>query len=116
MDLARGLTPGTAWLLLLLAAGLEVCWALALRQTDGFTRFWPSVVVVVAGVCSVALLGLAARLIPIGTAYAVWTGIGAACTALFGMLLFDEPRTAGRVVCIALIVSGVVGLRLLAPR
>ncbi len=102
------------WTLLLIAAGLEIAWAVGLKYTDGFTRFWPSAGVGVALVASVVLLGLAAREIPIGTAYAVWTGIGAAGTATLGMVLFAEPASAGRIVCLVLIVAGVVGLKLFA--
>jgi len=102
------------WTLLLIAAGFEIAWAVGLKYTDGFTRFWPSAGVAVALVASVALLGLATRAIPIGTAYAVWTGIGAAGTATLGMVLFAEPASAGRIVCLVLIVAGVVGLKLFA--
>lgn len=102
------------WTLLLIAAGLEIAWAVGLKYTDGFTRFWPSAGVGVALVASVVLLGLATREIPIGTAYAVWTGIGAAGTATLGMVLFAEPASAGRIVCLVLIVAGVVGLKLFA--
>jgi quaternary ammonium compound-resistance protein SugE len=102
------------WTLLLIAAGLEIAWAVGLKYTVGFTRFWPSAGVGVALIASVILLGLAAREIPIGTAYAVWTGIGAAGTATLGMVLFAEPATTGRIVCLVLIVAGVVGLKLFA--
>ena len=104
-----------AWAILVTAAGFEVGWAIGLKYTEGFTRFWPSVWTVVALVLSVALLAVAARTLPIGTAYAVWTGIGAAGTAVLGLLLFDEPATAGRLVCIALILAGVVGLKFATP-
>jgi len=103
-----------AWLLLLLAGFCEVGWAITLKYTHGFTRLWPSVGVFGGGVVSVYLLGLAAKQIPIGTAYAVWTGIGAVGTALLGIALFGEPRTAVRLGCIALIVAGIIGLRIVS--
>ena len=100
-----------AWAILLIAAVFEVGWAVGLKYTNGFTRLWPTVWTVGALVLSVALLASAARSLPIGTAYAVWTGVGAAGTALFGVWLFHEPATAGRLLCIGLIVAGVVGLK-----
>jgi quaternary ammonium compound-resistance protein SugE len=100
-----------AWAILLVAASFEIGWAVGLKYTNGFTRLWPTVGTVVALVLSVALLAFATRTLPIGTAYAVWTGIGAAGTALFGIWLFQEPATAERLLCIALIVGGVVGLK-----
>ncbi|MFZ0820697.1 MAG: multidrug efflux SMR transporter [Candidatus Acidiferrales bacterium] len=102
------------WLLLLLAGFCEIGWAISLKYTHDFTRFWPSVGVFSGGVVSVYLLGLATKQIPIGTAYAVWTGIGAVGTALLGIALFGEPRTAIRLGCIALIVVGIIGLRLVS--
>jgi quaternary ammonium compound-resistance protein SugE len=101
-----------AWLILLVAGVFEVAWAVGLKFTAGLTRFWPSVLTVAGGLTSFVLLAQAARTLPIGTAYAVWTGIGAVGTALLGMLLFDEPRNALRLGCILLIVVGIVGLRL----
>lgn len=103
-----------AWVILLIAACLEIAWAIGLKYTAGFTRLWPSVWTILALVLSVALLAHAAKTLPIGTAYAVWTGIGAAGTALLGLALFGEPATAGRLACIALIVAGVVGLKLVS--
>jgi len=109
----RGRRPSAmAWPILLVAACLEVAWAIGLKYTAGFTRLWPSVWTVVALVLSVALLAHAARTLPIGTAYAVWTGIGAGGTAAVGVWMFGEPATAARLACIALIVAGVVGLKL----
>lgn len=99
------------WTLLFVAAALEIVWAVGLKYVDGFTRFWPSVGVVSAMVASMVFLALAARSLPIGTAYAVWTGIGAAGTAIGGMILFDESASPGRIACLALIVGGVVGLK-----
>ena len=102
-----------AWVLLIIAGLLETIWAISLKYTDGFTRFWPSVLTIVALAASMILLAQAARTLPIGTAYAVWTGIGAVGTALLGMILFNEPATAGRLVCIALVVCGIAGLKFL---
>ncbi|MCL4765881.1 MAG: quaternary ammonium compound efflux SMR transporter SugE [Hyphomicrobiaceae bacterium] len=102
-----------AWVLLLVAAALEICWAVGLKYTHGFTRLWPSVLTILAMVASMYLLALAARTLPIGTAYAVWVGIGAVGTAALGILLFDEPRDAARLACLGLIIAGVLGLRLL---
>ncbi len=102
------------WTLLLVAAALEIVWAVGLKYVDGFTRLWPSVGVIAAMAASMGLLALAVRGIPIGTAYAVWTGIGAAGTAIGGILLFGESAAAGRLACITLIVAGVVGLKLFA--
>ena|SRR5947209_1967448 len=103
-----------AWIILAVAALFEVGWAIGLKYSGGFTRVWPSVWTVAAMIASMALLAVAARTIPIGTAYAVWTGIGAAGTALVGVWLFHEPATAARLFCIGLIVAGVVGLRLVS--
>lgn len=99
------------WVLLFLAGLAEVGWAIGLKYTEGFTRLVPTMLTLAAMAVSVVLLGLAARELPIGTAYAVWTGIGAAGTALLGMYLFAEPRDALRLACIALIVGGVLGLK-----
>jgi quaternary ammonium compound-resistance protein SugE len=99
--------------LVLAAAGLlEIGWAIGLKYTDGFTRLVPSVLTLAAMAGSIILLGLALKTLPIGTAYAVWTGICAVGTALLGIILFDEPATAARLVSIGLIVSGIVGLKL----
>lgn len=104
-----------AWGLLLLAGLLEVGWAVGLKYTDGFTRLWPSVGTAAALVASMALLGGALRTLPLGTAYAVWTGIGTIGTAILGMVLLGEPAGAMRLVCIALIIAGIVGLKLASP-
>ena len=103
-----------AWTILIVAALFEVGWAVGLKYTDGLTRLWPTVWTVAALVVSVGLLASAARTLPIGTAYAVWTGIGAAGTAVLGVVLFEEPAGAARLLCISLIVAGVVGLRLVS--
>ena len=105
-----------AWVILLLAGFCEVGWAVTLKYTHGFTRLWPTAGVFGGGILSVYLLGLATKQIPIGTAYAVWTGIGAVGTAIFGIALFGEPRTAIRLGCIALIVAGIVGLRMVSTQ
>src|SRR4051812_44269652 len=102
------------WTLLLLAAAFEIVWAVGLKFTDGFTRVWPSAGVVLAMIASMGLLALAARGLPIGTAYAVWTGIGAAGTAIAGMIWLGESAAAARLVCLTLIVAGVVGLKFFA--
>ena len=99
------------WLILLVASGFEVAWAVGLKSTHGFTTLWPSVGVIAAMAASMWLLSLAARDLPIGTAYAVWTGIGAVGTAIAGILWFQESASAIRLICISLIVLGVVGLK-----
>jgi quaternary ammonium compound-resistance protein SugE len=107
-------SPALAWALLVVAGLLEIVWALGLKYSDGFSRLWPSVVVVVGAAASFWLLSLAMRVLPAGTAYAVWVGIGAAGTALLGMVLLGEAATAGRLACIVLIVAGVLGLKFLS--
>ncbi|MYZ51615.1 quaternary ammonium compound efflux SMR transporter SugE [Malikia spinosa] len=102
------------WLVLFVAGLLEVAWAIGLKYTEGFTRFWPTAGTVAAMVASIGLLGLAMRTLPVGTAYAVWTGIGAVGTVLFGIILFGEPATVARLVCVGLILAGIVGLKLTA--
>jgi quaternary ammonium compound-resistance protein SugE len=101
-----------AWFILIAAGLFEVGWAVGLKYTDGFTRFWPSAGTAAAMVVSLGLLGLALRTLPLGTAYAVWTGVGTVGTALLGMMLFDESTDAVRLACIGLIVAGIVGLKL----
>ena len=101
-----------AWTYLILAGLFECGWAVGLKYTDGFTRPLPSVVTVIAMAISIWLLAMALRTIPIGTAYAVWTGIGAVGVTLLGMFLFGESRELLRILCLLLIVSGIVGLKL----
>jgi quaternary ammonium compound-resistance protein SugE len=101
-----------AWLYLAVAGLLEVAWAIGLKYTEGFTRLWPSLLTGAAMVLSFVLLSQALRTLPVGTAYGVWTGIGAVGTAVFGMLFLGEPREAARLVCILLIVAGIAGLKL----
>jgi quaternary ammonium compound-resistance protein SugE len=105
--------PATAWLVLVAAGVLEIVWAIGLKYADGFTRLAPSLVTIVAATASFWLLALAIKVLPVGTAYAAWTGIGAVGTAVLGMLLFGEPATVARLVCIAMIVAGIAGLKLL---
>ncbi len=101
-----------AWTYLLIASCFEIVFALGLKYTQGFTRHVPSMVTVVAGVASVLILSQSLKILPVGTGYAAWTGIGAVGTAILGILLFDEPSYVARLVCIGLIISGIVGLRL----
>ena len=103
-----------SWVILLVAAGLEVGWAIGLKYTQGFTRLWPSVATIATMAASLYLLAIATRELPIGTAYAVWTGLGAVGTAILGMALFGEPATAARITCLVMIVGGVVGLKMFA--
>ena len=104
------------WGLIVLAGLFEVAWAVGLKYTDGLTRLWPTVATGVAVVVSLGLLGLSLRTLPLGTAYAIWTGIGTVGTAILGVVLFKEPATAMRLACVALIVAGIVGLKLTASR
>jgi quaternary ammonium compound-resistance protein SugE len=104
-----------AWLILVLAGLFEVGWAIGLKYTDGFTRLWPTLWTAAAMVVSLVLLGVAMKTLPVGTAYAVWVGVGAVGTAILGIVLLDEPMTAARIASIALIVSGIVGLKLATP-
>ena len=101
-----------AWLYLLVAGLMEIAWAVGLKYTEGFTRLWPSVWTGVALVLSMILLAAAMRALPLGTAYAIWTGIGAVGTAALGIFLFGESASPARLVCIGLIVAGLVGLKL----
>jgi quaternary ammonium compound-resistance protein SugE len=104
-----------AWTLLVLAGLFEIGWAIGLKYTDGFTRPWPTAGTVLAMIVSIVLLALSVRTLPIGTAYAVWTGIGGAGTAILGIVLFAEPATLARLFFLALIVGGIVGLKLVTP-
>lgn len=104
-----------AWLFVLIAGLCEIGWATALKYTDGFTRLWPSVGTAAAMVASLWFLAVSLRDIPLGTAYAVWTGIGAAGMALVGILFFGESRDPLRLLCLVLVVAGIVGLKLTAP-
>ncbi len=105
----------SGWLALLAAGLLEIIWALGLKHSDGLTRFWPSVATVTAILLSFAMMSLALRSLPFGTAYAVWTGIGAAGSIIAGMILYSEPADPMRLVCLTLIVAGMIGLKLNSP-
>ena len=101
-----------AWLILLVAAAFEIVWAAGLKTTHGFTKLWPSVGVITAMAISMWLLAVAARTLPIGTAYSVWTGIGAVGASIAGMLWFNESASLVRLLCICLIIAGIIGLKL----
>lgn len=103
------------WLILVLAGLFEIVWAIGLKYTDGFTKLWATVGTVTAMVISVALLGLAMKSLPVGTAYAVWVGVGAVGTATLGILLFDEAANWGWIISLLLIIIGIVGLKLATP-
>jgi quaternary ammonium compound-resistance protein SugE len=105
----------TGWIALLAAGLLEVAWALGLKHSDGLTRFWPTLATVVAIGLSFALMAVALRSLPFGTAYAVWTGIGAVGSIIVGMLLYSESIDPVRLLCLTLIVAGMVGLKLNSP-
>lgn len=101
-----------AWFVLFVAGLFEIGWAIGLKYTDGFSRLWPTVWTVLSMAVSVGLLGLALKTLPVGTAYAIWTGIGTIGTAILGMILFGESTAALRLACIGLIVAGIIGLKL----
>ena len=103
-----------AWFYLFIAGLFEIGWAIGLKYTEGFSRLWPSLFTGASMIVSLGLLGLALKSLPVGTAYAVWTGVGATGTALLGIYLFGEPATVLRLLCIGLIVSGIIGLKLVA--
>jgi quaternary ammonium compound-resistance protein SugE len=103
-----------AWIYLIIAGILEVVWALGMKRTEGFTKLGPSLFTIGFMIVSFYLLALAMRSLPAGTSYAVWTGIGAAGTVIFGMIYLGEPRDLGRILCVALILSGVIGLKVLS--
>jgi quaternary ammonium compound-resistance protein SugE len=104
-----------AWIILVLAGVFEVGWAIGLKYTEGFTRLWPTVWTAVSLLLSMALLGIAMKTLPVGTAYSVWVGVGAVGTVILGITLLGEPANAARVVSVALIVIGIVGLKLATP-
>lgn len=103
-----------AWVYLTAAGLLEIVWAIGLKYTEGFTKFGPTAITVAAMVASVVLLGIALRDLPVGTGYAIWTGIGTVGTAVLGIMIFQEPATAPRLASIGLIIAGVVGLKLVS--
>lgn len=100
-----------AWFYLFIAGLFEVVWAIGLKYTEGFTKLWPSVMTATAMIISFYFLSQSLKTLPVGTGYAVWTGIGAVGTAIMGIILFDDPRNLGRILCIMLIVVGIVGLK-----
>lgn len=104
-----------AWVILVIAGLFEIGWAIGLKYTEGFTRLWPTVGTLLAMIISLWLLGIAMKSLPVGTAYAIWVGVGAVGTVLLGIVLFEEPANAGRLVSVALIISGLVGLKLATP-
>jgi quaternary ammonium compound-resistance protein SugE len=103
------------WLMLVIAGLFEIVWAIGIKYTDGFTRFWPSIFTLSAMLVSIVLLGIAMKSLPVGTAYAVWVGIGAVGTAIFGIILFGESASTMRLLSLLLIVVGIVGLKLSTP-
>jgi quaternary ammonium compound-resistance protein SugE len=100
------------WIILTLAGLFEIGWAIGLKYTDGFTKLWPTVGTVVSMAISLGLLGIAMKSLPVGTAYAVWVGVGAVGTAILGIVLLGEPANAGRMISLGLIVAGIIGLKL----
>ncbi|TLY44528.1 MAG: quaternary ammonium compound efflux SMR transporter SugE [Nitrospirae bacterium] len=104
-----------AWIYLVIAGLFEIAWAIGLKYTEGFTRLWPSAGTVAAMIVSFLFLAESLKSIPVGTGYAVWTGIGAAGTAVMGMILFDESRDLVRILCILAIVAAIAGLKLSSP-
>ena len=100
------------WLILTLAGLFEIGWAIGLKYTDGFTRLWPTVGTVISMAISLGLLGIAMKSLPVGTAYAVWVGVGAVGTAILGIVLLGEPANAGRMISLGLIIAGIIGLKL----
>jgi len=103
------------WIVLVLAGLFEIGWAIGLKYTDGFTKLWPTVGTLVSMVVSLGLLGIAMKSLPVGTAYAVWVGVGAVGTAILGIVLLGEPSNAGRLISLGLIIAGIVGLKLASP-
>lgn len=104
-----------AWVILFVAGLFEVGWAIGLKYTEGFTRLWPTVGTVLAMIVSLWLLGIAMKSLPVGTAYAVWVGVGAVGTVLLGIALLGEPANAARLVSVGLIIAGIIGLKLATP-
>ena len=104
-----------AWVIVFIAGLFEVGWAIGLKYTDGFTRPWPTIGTVLAMVISMWLLGIAMKTLPVGTAYAIWVGVGAVGTVLLGIVLLGDPATSGRLISVALIVAGLIGLKLATP-
>ena len=103
------------WMILVLAGLFEIGWAVGLKYTEGFTRLWPTLGTLASMAISLGLLGIAMKELPVGTAYAVWVGVGAVGTAILGIVLLDEPANAGRMISLGLIIAGIVGLKLATP-
>lgn len=104
-----------AWVILVLAGLFEIVWAIGLKYTVGFTRLWPSIGTALAMLISLGLLGIALKSLPVGTAYAVWVGVGAVGTVILGIVLLDEPASAARLISVTLIIAGIIGLKLATP-
>ena len=104
-----------AWIILIVAGLLEVVWAIGLKYSEGFTRFWPSVLTIIAMVISMGLLGIAMKSLPAGTAYSIWVGIGAVGTVVLGIALLGEPANAARLISVGFIIAGIIGLKLATP-
>lgn len=104
-----------SWIILFLAGVFEIGWAIGLKYTDGFTRLWPTIGTVTAMAISLGLLGIAMKSLPVGTAYAVWVGVGAVGTAILGIVLLGEAVNAGRIISLGLIIAGIIGLKLATP-
>lgn len=104
-----------AWVILILAGLFEIVWAIGLKYTVGFTRLWPSIGTALAMLISLGLLGIALKSLPVGTAYAVWVGVGAVGTVILGIVLLDEPASAARLISVTLIIAGIIGLKLATP-
>jgi quaternary ammonium compound-resistance protein SugE len=103
------------WVILVLAGLFEVGWAIGLKYTEGFTRLWPTIATALAMIISLGLLGIAMKSLPVGTAYAVWVGVGAAGTVALGIVLLGEPANGARLISVALIIAGIIGLKLATP-
>ncbi len=104
-----------AWLIVIVAGLFEIGWAIGLKYTDGFTRLWPTIGTAASMIVSLGLLGVAMKTLPVGTAYAVWVGVGAVGTVILGIVLLDEPANVARMISVALIIAGIVGLKLASP-
>jgi quaternary ammonium compound-resistance protein SugE len=111
--MAFAASESAAWIFLIAAGLLEIVWSIGMKYSEGFTKLWPSVITLVAAWFSFWLLAIAVKVLPVGTAYAAWTGIGVVGAAVLGMILFKEPATAARMVCILLIIAGIAGLKIL---
>jgi quaternary ammonium compound-resistance protein SugE len=114
-DSTASLAKPMSWVILVLAGLFEVGWAIGLKYTAGFTRLWPSVWTALAMILSLWLLGIAMKTLPVGTAYSVWVGVGAVGTVILGIMLLDEPANAARLISVALIIIGIIGLKLASP-